>query len=94
MPLPVLRHQKLLEVARMLQQRLMWVLWPAFLAAGVLEVLVFALIDPKDLGWAGAPLGWSRETVYTVAFFVFWGVAVVSNGLTALLAMPATEVNR
>ena len=26
-------------------QRLMWILWPAFLAAGVLEMLVFVLVD-------------------------------------------------
>ena len=75
-------------------QRLMWILWPAFLAAGVMEVLVFALVDPQELHWAGQPLGWSRATVYTIAFFIFWGVAVVSNGLTVLLAMPADEVNR
>ena len=78
----------------MWQQRLMWILWPAFLAAGVLEVLVFALIDPQELHWNGLPLLWSREAVYTAAFFVFWGIAIVSNGLTALLAMPADEINR
>ena len=78
----------------MWQQRLMGVLWPAFLAAGVLEVLVFALVDPHELHWSGAPLLWSRGAVYTVAFFIFWGIAVVSSGLTALLAMPADEVNR
>lgn len=72
----------------------MWILWPAFLAAGVLEVLVFALIDPQELHWNGLPLLWSREAVYTAAFFVFWGIAIVSNGLTALLAMPADEINR
>ncbi|OYT92972.1 MAG: hypothetical protein CFE43_05525 [Burkholderiales bacterium PBB3] len=78
----------------MWQQRLMWVVWPAFLAAGVLEVLVFALIDPQELHWEGQPLLWSRSAVYTAAFFVFWGIAIVSNGLTALLAMPADEINR
>ena len=54
----------------------MWILWPAFLAAGVLEVLVFALIDPQELHWNGLPLLWSREAVYTAAFFVFWGIAM------------------
>ena len=27
-------------------QRLMWIAWPAFLMAGVLEMLVFAMVDP------------------------------------------------
>jgi hypothetical protein len=75
------------------QQRLMWVLWPAFLAAGVTEVLVFALVDPQEIHWAGQPLSWSREAVYTVAFFLFWAIAIASNGLTALLSMTPEEVN-
>lgn len=91
---PVYLPLKRLEPTTMLHQRLMWILWPAFLAAGVLDVLVFALVDPQELHWGGAPLLWSRTAVYTVAFFIFWGIAIVSNGLTALLAMPADEINR
>ena len=94
MPLRVCLHPKRLERRAMWLQRLMWILWPAFLAAGVMEILVFALVDPQELHWSGQPLGWSRATVYTIAFFIFWGVAVVSNSLTVLLAMPADEVNR
>ena len=78
----------------MWQKRLMWIVWPAFLAAGVLEMLVFAVVDPQELHWNGQSLVWSREAIYTVAFFLFWVVAMVSNGLTALLAMPSEEVNR
>ena len=86
--------KRLRATTGMWQQRLMGVLWPAFLAAGVLEVLVFALVDPHELHWGGTPLLWSRGAVYTVAFFRFWGIAVVSRGVTALLALPADEVNR
>jgi uncharacterized membrane protein YcfT len=78
----------------MLQQRLMWILWPAFLMAGVMEMLVFAMVDPQNLSWFGEPLAWSRQSVYTVAFFVFWVVLAVSGGLTTLLAMSPFEVNR
>ena len=56
----------------MLMQRLMWIAWPAFLVAGLFEILVFALVDPQDLHWSGQPLGLSRQGVYSVAFFVFW----------------------
>ncbi|HMN93704.1 MAG TPA: hypothetical protein PKC60_10785 [Hydrogenophaga sp.] len=75
-------------------QRLMWIAWPAFLVAAVLEMLVFALVDPSDLHWAGAPLDWSRQAVYTVAFFVFWFLAMASSALTTLLSMSPFEVNR
>ena len=55
----------------MLNQRLMWIVWPAFLMAGVTEMLIFALVDPAELRWFGQPLAISREGVYTVAFFLF-----------------------
>ncbi len=75
-------------------QRWMWIVWPAFLVAAVLEMLVFAFVDPSELNWFGAPLGFSREAVYTVSFFVFWGAAMASSALTTLLAMSPFEVNR
>ena len=78
----------------MWQAKWMAIVWPAFLAAGVLEIAVFAVFDPQDLHWSGEPLAYSRQAVYTVAFFVFWGVTMVSSALTALLNMSADEVNQ
>ncbi|MGE0099746.1 MAG: hypothetical protein AB7S86_15495 [Hydrogenophaga sp.] len=72
----------------------MVIVWPAFLLAAVLEMVVFALVDPSDLHWFGQPLHWSRQAVYTVAFFVFWAVAAVSSALTLLLARPSSDINR
>jgi hypothetical protein len=65
---------------------LMVVAWPAFLAACILEALVFALIDPLELTWGQAHLGWSRQTVYTLAFFVFWGVVAMAASVAVMLA--------
>ena len=78
----------------MWSQRLMWIAWPAFLMAGVLEILVFAMADPQDLHWFGQPLALSRQGVYTAAFFVFWAIAMASSALTTLLSMSPFEVNR
>ena len=75
-------------------KRLMWVVWPAFLVAGVLEMLVFAMVDPQDLRWAGEPLAMSRQGIYSVAFFVFWLLTLLASGMTALLAMSPEEVNQ
>lgn len=71
--------------------RALSILWPAFLMAGVLEMVVFSLVDPGSLQWfGGSPIDWSPSAVYTVAFFVFWGVISTSGALTQLLAtMPA-----
>lgn len=78
----------------MLAKRWMWIAWPAFLVAGVLEMLVFALVDPADLHWFGHPLALSRQGVYTLAFFAFWILAMASSALTTLLSMSPFEVNR
>ena len=78
---------------RMLQERLMAILWPAFLLAGVLEMLVFAMVDPQALQWLGHPLEWSRQGVYTASFFVFWAITTAACALTALPTLPPSEVN-
>jgi hypothetical protein len=78
----------------MTSQRMMWIAWPAFMVACVLEMLVFAMVDPQDLHWFGRPVELSRQGVYTVAFFIFWGITMVSSGLTSLLSMSPFEVNR
>lgn len=75
-------------------QRMMWIAWPAFLIAGVLEMLVFAMVDPNDLHWFDRPVEWSRQAIYTVAFFVFWALTMASSALTTLLSLSPFEVNR
>lgn len=78
----------------MWMQRMMWIAWPAFLVAGLLEILVFGLVDPQDLQWFGHPLALSRSGVYTVSFFAFWILVMVSSALTTLLSMSPFEINR
>jgi hypothetical protein len=74
-------------------RHLMAVAWPAFMSACVLELMVFAVADPLDLHWAGEPLGWSRQAVYTIAFFAFWVVSFSSCAFTMLLRMTPSEIN-
>ena len=77
-----------------MKQRIMWVLWPAFLMAGAAEVLFFAFIDPSDIHVHGAPIEWSREAIYTMVFFAFWGITAASSALTVFLSASPFEVNR
>ena len=47
------------------------ILWPAFLVAAVLEILVFAFVDPGSLHTlSGAALPLSDTAVYSIAFIV------------------------
>jgi hypothetical protein len=72
----------------------MSVLWPSFLMAGVLEMLTFAVVDPRSLHWfGGPPIEWPPLAVYTVTFFIFWGVIAAGSALTQLLGAPAQQIN-
>jgi hypothetical protein len=78
-----------------MKERVMWIAWPAFLTAGVLETVVFALVDPEALrGFDGEPLELSRSAVYTLSFFVFWGATMLSSALTTLLSSSPFERDR
>jgi len=75
----------------MLARRLFSVVWPAFLVASILEMVVFALVDPSELQWLGWPAGLSRSGFYSLSFFFFWIVTLASSGLTALLAQASDD---
>jgi hypothetical protein len=77
-----------------LAQRVLWVLWPAFLVAAVAELVFFALIDPADLSVFGVPLEAGRMPIYAVGFFFFWAVAASASALTVFLQRSPVEVNR
>jgi hypothetical protein len=66
--------------------RTLQIAWPAFVAAGVLELLVFAHVDPADVHTlAGAPVELSRQAVYTLSFFGFWAVIAAAAAVTCWL---------
>jgi len=69
------------------------ILWPSFLAACLLEALVFALVDPGELNWAGHESLPTRQGVYTVAFFLFWSISMACCGLVLWLSKPDHQVN-
>jgi hypothetical protein len=77
-----------------LAQRLMWVMWPSFLVAGVAEAIFFTVFDPFDLHFFGAPLEISRTAIYTMGFFGFWALGIASSALTVFLERSPWEVNR
>ncbi len=78
----------------MRKPRLLIILWPAFLMAGVLEMLVFALVNPSDLHGLGYEnLGWSDQAVYTVGFLIFWAVISAAGAMTWLLHQTEEAVN-
>ena len=71
----------------------MLITWPAFLAACLLEALVFAMVDPSELHWPGYLFQATRQGVYTMAFFAFWLINMASSVLVLWLARAAPEIN-
>lgn len=70
-------------------RRVLLVLWPAFLVAGVGEFFFFSIFDPRELTFFGEPLEASRQAIYTVGFFAFWALGAASSALTLFLFRPA-----
>jgi len=75
-------------------QRLMWVLWPSFVVAGIAEAVFFTLIDPQELYFFGEPVEFSRMATYSIGFFCFWAVCAASSMFTCFIQRDAEEVNR
>jgi hypothetical protein len=81
-------------LASAVAQRWMWVLWPSFLVACALSGVFFALFDPEDLLVHGQPTEASRETLYTLGFFSFWGFTTASSWLTLFLQRTSSDLNQ
>jgi hypothetical protein len=77
-----------------MRRKTLSVLWPAFFTAGVLDAMVFAVLDPRDLRWfGGIHFGWSPVAVHSVTFLIFWGAITAATATTALLLLSDAEVN-
>lgn len=72
-----------------LRSLLMIVLWPAFLMACVATGLFFSLVDPMELIVLDARIKVHALGAYTIGFFAFWMLGILSSGLTALLVQKS-----
>lgn len=65
------------------------ILWPAFVMAGVQEMLVFVVVDPATFTWFGVDrLDWPASAVYTVTFLILWVTTATAGAITQLLQSP------
>ena len=75
-------------------KRLIWILWPSFIVGGIAEMVFFTLIDPQELYLLGQPIHWSPIAVYSLGFFMFWGIAAASSAFTCYLQRTSADINR
>lgn len=75
-------------------KRLIYILWPSFIVAGIATGVFFTLIDPTDLRVFDRELVLSRTAVYSIGFFLFWLFAAGSSALTCFFQRSSAELNR
>ena len=73
-------------------RHIIWILWPAFIMAGVAEVVFFTIIDPKQLYLFGQPVELSAIATYSIGFLLFWLVCAGSSLITWFL-LPQNAKN-
>jgi hypothetical protein len=70
-------------------QRVISILWPSFLVAGVATVVLFTWIDPAELVLCmyDAPVV-TRLEAYSTGFFVLWFLTALASALTCYFGRP------
>ena len=69
-------------------QRVVAVLWPSFIVAGVATVIFFTAFDPQVMMQAGGYGEISRLGGYTIGFFLFWLITASACLFTCYFQRP------
>jgi hypothetical protein len=71
--------------------RFFLIAWPSALGAALMEMLVFAVVNPMDIPSIEQAAGATAQGVYSMAFFIFWAAISFACALTLFLAQPVTN---
>ncbi|WP_300436217.1 hypothetical protein [Zoogloea sp.] len=74
--------------------KLIQVLWPSFLVAGVAEIVFFTVVAPRELYLFGEPAHFSAIATYSIGFFAFWIVCAASSLTTLFFQRTSNEINQ
>ena len=72
-------------------QRIIAIVWPSFITAGVATVLFTVAFDPADL-FIDYDIG--SLSLYTICFFLFWSLGAISSAATSYFLKPNKTINR
>ena len=73
-------------------KHIIWILWPAFIAAGFAEVVFFTVIDPKQFYLFGKPIELAAMTTYSIGFLLLW-VMCTGSSLMTYFMLPQSIKN-
>lgn len=75
-------------------QRVIAVLWPSFLTAGIATILFFTSFNPTEIALClGHAQPVSNLGAYTIGFFLFWMLTASSCALTCYFQRPCQSPN-
>ncbi len=74
--------------------KLIQVLWPSFLVAGIVEIIFFTVVNPQELYLLGQAVHFSAIATYSIGFFGFWLVCAASSLATLFFQQTSEEINR
>ena len=77
-----------------LVQRIIAVMWPSFLTAGIATILFFTAFDPQVILAVSGYGEISRLGGYTIGFFLFWLLTSVSCALTCYFQRPCDPITK
>jgi len=74
-------------------QRIVAILWPSFIVAGIATVLFTTAFDPANTD-IFIEYGISRLGSYTICFFLFWLFGAATSAATCYFLKPCETVNK
>ena len=75
-------------------QKIIAVLWPSFLTAGLATILFFTAFDPQLLMQVSGYGYVSRLGGYTIGFFLFWLLTASTCALTCYFQRPCNGTDK
>ena len=72
-------------------QRIVGILWPSFITAGIATVLFTTAFDPAVIFM---DYDMSRLGIYTICFFLFWLLGAITAAATCYFLKPCETINK
>jgi len=72
-------------------QRVVAILWPSFIMAGIATILFTTAFDPAVIF---ADYDISRLGLYTICFFLFWVFGAATASATCFFLKPCEAINK
>ena len=72
-------------------QRVVAILWPSFIMAGIATVLFTTAFDPAVIF---IDYDISRLGMYTICFFLFWSFGAITAAATCYFLKPCEAINK